>query len=742
MEYIERSDSKLRSIYILFFLAGFPALIYQLAWQRTLFRIFGVNIESVTIVVTAFMLGLGLGSLAGGWLSKRTNIQPLSALSTIEFLTGAFGLASLAVFDKVGSLTAGQSLFATGAATLALVIVPTLLMGATLPLLVGHVASRFGNVGKALGLLYYVNTLGAATACILATVLLFPFLGMSGAIYAAVTINFAVALGAIVAQRYDVKTSRLGPDLLTTPPSTFVKLRRAPILLLAAMGGFISLSYEIFFFRAVSFATGSSVTAFAITLSAFLFGLASGSREAGKRCETAPPSDLMMFAVRALIIANLIGLIVLPLLGLLAWAHFGILIAMLMMVYLIARFWGSLLPYLAGIAIMPDARAGMNTALIYLANILGSAAGAIITGFVLMEHFGFVAVGTILAVAGSISAMVLALVLPALRRKNRYQTLAVGLALTAAVAIPYASTNVLESLHWKGSPNAQPFVQIVENRNGIIAATRDRAVIGNGMYDGHFNTDLKQDINGIVRPYALSLFHPAPRNVLVIGLASGSWSQVLANNPHVEKLTIVEINSGYLTLIQAANEVSSLLSNPKVTLVIDDGRRWLRANPDRRFDAIVSNTTWHFRANATNLLSVEFLTLVRRHLNPGGIFFYNTTGSDRVQRTGCLVFQHGARFTNHMVVSDQSIRWDFDRWRRTLESYSIDGEAVFRTARGLDRAKLEELASWEESLRSGQAADTKRPIEDCGDILIRTAGKGLVTDDNMGSEWRYFLGLE
>lgn len=88
----------------LFFFSGFPALIYQLTWQRELFRVFGVNSESVTVVVTAFMLGLGLGSLIGGWASKRRGIALLPLLATIELMTAAFGLVSLGIFDKVGDL--------------------------------------------------------------------------------------------------------------------------------------------------------------------------------------------------------------------------------------------------------------------------------------------------------------------------------------------------------------------------------------------------------------------------------------------------------------------------------------------------------------------------------------------------------------------------------------------------------------------------------------------------------------
>jgi spermidine synthase len=300
---------------------------------------------------------------------------------------------------------------------------------------------------------------------------------------------------------------------------------------------------------------------------------------------------------------------------------------------------------------------------------------------------------------------------------------------------------VLETLQWKGAADAKSFVQVVENRSGIITVDADGTVFGHGMYDGRFNVDLKHDNNGIIRPYALSLFHPAPRNVLMIGLSSGSWAQVIANNPDVASLTIIEINPGYRALIAQAREVASVLSNPKVTIITDDGRRWLRLNPDQKFDAIVSNTTWHFRANVTNLLSGEFLDLVRAHLNAGGIFFYNTTDSARVQRTGCLAFAEGARFTNHMVVSPAPIAWDFSRWRRTLESYRIDGRPVFDPSRAEDRAALDRLMAIETSATSNAPA-SDRPIEGCPDILARTTGKRVVTDDNMGSEWRYFLGLE
>src|ERR1035437_7506911 len=122
-------------------------------------------------------------------------------------------------------------------------------------------------------------------------------------------------------------------------------------------------------------------------------------------------------------------------------------------------------------------------------------------------------------------------------------------------------------------------------------------VFGGGVYDGRFNTDMMHDSNELFRAFAVSGMQPEPRHVLMIGLASGSWAQVIANTPNVEDLTIVEINPGYLSLIRKHPEVASVLTNPRVHVVIDDGRRWMFGHPERRFDLIVMNTTFNWRAN-------------------------------------------------------------------------------------------------------------------------------------------------
>lgn len=730
-----------RLLSVLFFFSGFPALMYQLVWQRALFRIFGVNIESVTIVVTAFMLGLGFGSLAGGWLSRQRHLPLLLLLASIELATAIFGLASLDIFSHIGELSLGMSMPLTALVALALVLVPTLLMGATLPVLVGHLAQRTGNVGSSVGTLYYMNTLGAGAGCLVCVVLFFPFFGMRGTVVAAVMMNAAVATGALISHlrwRGAVFQSIAARQSHTGVPA----LSFAPVLGLAFIGGMISLSYEIFLFRTMSFASGGSASAFAATLGAFLIGLASGSRLAGEACAKSTQHALRHL-MRTLLLANVVGCLFLPALAHLAWLDRGLLGIVMVMTYMLARGWGGLLPFLAHLGVAADETAGMHTALIYLANILGAAIGSVVTGFVLMDNMSLVSVAAALAGAGLACFGLVAVAIP---MSPNEKMLRIGGAITAGtlaiVMLPGYASGALEALQWKGIlPQKETFTQTIENRSGIITVDRDGTVFGHGMYDGKFNTDLVHDTNGIVRPYALSLFHPHPRDVLMIGLSTGSWAQVIANNPDVASLTIVEINPGYARLIAQAPEVASVLHNPKVTLVVDDGRRWLRINQQRRFDAIVSNTTWHFRANATNLLSAEFLELIRQHLQPGGVFFYNTTDSARVQLTGCRVFPYGARFTNHMIVSDQPLDWSTTRWLNGLKNYHIDGRAIMNLSEK-SSAEFSRLAAVIFAPPSQVSDKQEGVIESCQSILARSANLPLITDDNMGSEWRYAFGLD
>lgn len=181
-------------LYPIFWLSGFSALLYQMIWQRKLFTIYGTNIESVTIVVSAFMLGLGLGSLCGGVFSKNPRRSILLWFSLIEFGIGLYGLISLWLFDLVGRSTGGLSVLQTGLVSFGLVLLPTLLMGATLPLLVAHFVRQIGHVGRSVGLLYFVNTLGAAGGSFAAVMWVLGHMGLRGSINLAAALNLLVAV--------------------------------------------------------------------------------------------------------------------------------------------------------------------------------------------------------------------------------------------------------------------------------------------------------------------------------------------------------------------------------------------------------------------------------------------------------------------------------------------------------------------------------------------------------------------
>ncbi|MCA9583960.1 MAG: hypothetical protein KC657_01235 [Myxococcales bacterium] len=192
-------------IYSAFLTSGFAALLYQVVWQRALFAIYGINVESVTMVVTAFMLGLGLGSLAGGAVSRAPSRPVLLLFSMVELGIGVFGMVSLAVFHAVGNATLGMSAGGTFVITFLLVLLPTLLMGSTLPLLVAHLVRSSKNVGRTVGTLYFVNTLGSAFASAAAVLGILAHAGQSGSVRVAAGLNFLVAGMSYLAHRRSLR---------------------------------------------------------------------------------------------------------------------------------------------------------------------------------------------------------------------------------------------------------------------------------------------------------------------------------------------------------------------------------------------------------------------------------------------------------------------------------------------------------------------------------------------------------
>ena len=729
-------------LYLLFFLSGFPALIYQLVWQRSLFAIYGVNIESVTVVVTAFMLGLGLGSLFGGWISKQ-KVPRLLVFACVELGIAAFGIFSLPLFHWIAIYTAGTTILKAGLISFLLVLVPTILMGSTLPLLVAHIVDRSGNVGHSVGTLYFVNTVGSATACFAAGIVLMRFFGQSGSIHIAAGLNACIGLSVLL---LFVRSPRISEDpaaaahhlaeaAVTAPQQEHLYLRIG--ILLTALTGFVALGYEILWYRVLSFTSGGVARALALLLGTYLAGIAFGSFFIERLCHGRRNASISWFVgltAALIVIANVIGYLVIPYLA--YRVPYYDLHDPLLLILLTTACFGATFPLISHISIRPGPESGAKLSYLYLGNIVGSALGSFVIGFILMDHWPLSRIAVALALTG---IAVGALLIPhSLNKGFARPVAALSACALAGVVVVLSSgslfTDLYERLQYKRDwRQAGRFAHIVETKSGIVTVSQDGEIYGGGIYDGAFNTDLLHDRNFTIRAYALSALHPNPRQVLMIGLSSGSWAQIIANHPQLQKLTIVEINPGYLHLIPQYPQVASLLQNPKVEIIIDDGRRWLLRNPDQQFDMVVMNTTFHWRDHVSNLLSTEFLQLIRRHLKPGGVHYYNTTGSPEVMLTAAMVFPYSLRVINFMAVSDSPIQVDKERWRRILLKYKIDGIPVFNLSRHEDHEQLEQVLSLANS--TAPAPDQIVAMESGATLRQRFRGHRIITDDNMGTEW-------
>lgn len=736
-----RSGQHFPWIHSLFFCSGFPALIYQIVWQRALFAIFGLNIQSVTVVVSGFMLGLGLGSLAGGALSNSRRLAPVTLFAMAELLTGIFGAVSLTLFHRIAEITAGKSLLETSLVSFFVIVLSTLLMGATLPLLVEYLVRSSQNVGSSVGSLYFVNSLGSGLACFLAATWLMRHLGQSGSVRFAASLNILVAIGAL-AYPYLRQPEKDGLERASTlvagSPSRLLPYSLA--LGCAAFSGFAALSYEIIWYRLLAFGSGDTAAAFASLLGTYLLGLALGSRFIEQYSHHHPRESEIPTLSALLFASAIVAFAVSPLSG---WALGftspdkigsswpGSIILLLVCVG--ASLFGATFPLVAYVSVNPAARAGASLSYLYAANIVGSTLGTLLVGYILMDHLSLYQISILLLAGGAFFAAAVFGVStrPLLRLKPGFAFAAMAMLLTIVVARPWFST-LYDRLLFKNRYPALHFQEVVETRSGTIGVTPDGTVFGGGVYDGQFNIELLHDVNMIVRPYGLSAFQSAPHRVLMIGLGSGSWAQVVANHPQVEELTVVEINPGYLHLIPEQPTVASLLRNPKVRIVIDDGRRWLMWNQTPKYDAIVMNTTFHWRNHVSHLLSVEFLQIARSHLNPGGVLFYNTTGSEDVMATALSVYPYALRFVNCIAASDSPLLFDRERWRAILLSYVIDGKHVVDASDPKQMRRLDEIAA----IPNDPTGRTLLSFENNDQLRSRLQNRLIITDDNMGTEWR------
>jgi spermidine synthase len=637
---------------IAFTVSGFTSLVLEVVWSKALALLLGSTLYAVSTVVATYLGGLALGAWLAGRLAERVR-RPLRLYGFLEMGVGAYALLSLflirATDPLAGALYAG--LGATSVAYLAarvllagaLLVVPTVLMGATLPTLVSWAAHERSGWERGLGLLYGLNTLGAVAGAACAGFALVPRLGLASTTYlvGALALLVGITMAAIGGAREPAPRREHEAATPATNPWPAI---------LFGLSGAVALVFEITWTRVFGLVFGSSVYSFALVLSTYLLGLAIGSLALGGRLATSKDPWRAFGLLQAGVAAGAtLGLWLLPslpkmfLTALFAEReHLGALYFLLALVSATI----TLLPCIAFGALFPvgvrlvageseRTSAARATGAAYAANTAGTLTGTLLAGFVLLPHLGVHAtwVGAAL--------LSLALGAAALRPKPALAAGFVALALAGVFAPAWSkalftlgsyrsavlfhsgittSAAAIEDLEHKESENKLLFYK--EGLHGVVSVHETpgdpptRSLRVNGKSDASTAGDMATQ----VFLGHLPMLWARPRaDVCVIGQGSGvTVRAALAHDPR--QVTVVELEPAVIEASHFFDAWSdTVLADPRVHVVLEDGRQHLQ-HAGRSYDVIVSEPSNPWVAGTNNLFTVDFYRRVRAALRPGGVF--------------------------------------------------------------------------------------------------------------------------
>lgn len=600
-------------LFIVFFGSGASALLYQALWQRLLSLHAGMDLFSVTVVVAAFMAGLGLGNLAGGSLADR--LSPRGAVLSYgiaEVFIGLFGLASPSILYRwYPSLS--PHLTSTAASFVfhfALLCLPTFLMGSTLPLLSRALVSNT-SIAKDIGALYGLNTIGAAAGAFATSG---PWLLSLGGLEPLVTLAAALnGVAGIVALALAFIASNVKASV---EPSRAAEPLPWRWLTIYAVTGFIALGLELSWFRLLNVVMTSNTYTFSRLLAMYLSGLGLGSVVGTRllsRVSNAPRTFFWLQLATGL--SALVG----PALVLGAIEAFGFptrvaprnLWAPLVILFIPTVLMGVSFTVMQSVVSRALERVGRSTGSLLFANTVGCVAGSLVTGLWLLDVVGTPATlrlfGVSLAVFGVFAAQRVV-------TRVAVVAVAVGLAMAVPSSVPF----------WKALHDSAPANFSVVEDGSCVTALAERTPgqhtlfisgeVQNGVPFDDFHLRL-----GSVPP----LFHSSPKRVLVIGFGAGSTPFGLLADPRVEHVDTVEICGSEYPLVRALeergfSEVKTLFADQRARFIANDGRKYL-VDTTERFDLIVTDTLLQRSSHSGSLYSVEFYELVRSRLAPGGM---------------------------------------------------------------------------------------------------------------------------
>lgn len=453
--------------------------------------------------------------------------------------------------------------------------------------------------------------------------------------------------------------------------------------LLAFICGFCSLSLEILWVRLYGFAKSATPAAFGFVLAAYLIGIALGASGGARACRRATDdAQLWRASVMALLISASLSALLPALFAAFSASGMQNPLIELITIALASSVLAFVFPIAHHLGTHRFAHGqGQRFALVYTANVVGAGLGPLVTGYVLLDaaslQTSFLTIGALQASAAVVLVTATGL------KPSRRALVGSGAVLTGILVFATVALDAHELMQ-SFSPDKRTAKTVIENRHGVITifpgnASGDDMVYGGNVYDGRTNLSVERNTNGLERPLLMGALHPAPERVLMVGLSVGTWLAIVREFPGVKSVDVVEINPGYIKAAQAYPMQAQALRDPRVHVVIDDARRWLRAHPERKYDLIVMNTTFHWRSNASLLLSAEVFELMRSHMAPGAVLSFNPTGSGDAFFTASRVFQHAYLYSNFVYVADFDFRArkDAPRSRDVYRALQLDGRPMF-----------------------------------------------------------------
>jgi predicted membrane-bound spermidine synthase len=690
-------------LFALFAATGFSALTLQVVWQRVISLHAGVDLFSITTVVSAFLAGLGVGSVLGGVLADRLGPRrSLLAFAVSNVGIGLFAWISIWLFYDVyrSAVPHLEGTLASFGFHFALLVVPTTLMGLSLPLVSKGVVDRIDDAGPLVGRLYAVNTLGAGIGAGVSGWVLIGSLGFAGTVRLAGILNLAAAVLVLTLWR---TAGRASDAVTVAEPATAPAVgdaRTWPWFVVYGLTGAVALGLELVFFRTVDAFMRSNSYTFGHVLALYLLLFGAGTAIASRLVGRVSRPDRwflgIQFAVGVAALAGLLALVELPKrLGVYGpfERHFAIdaynvggyrfdsfrevlrivfvhIAGPLLIMGAPVLAMGASFPFVQRLVSERFDTLGRRTGLLLLTNIAGNVAGTLVVGFVLLDRLG---------TSGTLRLLAAVLVIPgiaaaAMRPTGwRRPALVAGAVVTLGAMVAVFPSNQRLWAYFHSAP-LDDFT-LAEDRACVNAMKKvegdDFLFINATSQNGHPFDDFH-----ILVGLLPALLHPEPDRAMAVGLGIGATPYGMSRDARLRHLDVVEICGGEVDILRVlarrgAVDVDQLLHDPRVDITVGDGRKFLLGT-EKRFDLLTVDVVRPQSAFSGNLYSVEFYDLLRSRLAGGGLVSqWIPTG--RALNSVSEVFPNVLRFgvatyggSQFFVASEQPITFDRDavlaRW--------------------------------------------------------------------------------